>query len=267
MKNTAEKPKRNVLIFSTRSYPTFGRSRKPFDEQNPPDTVTESPYFWWFMFLRLNAEYKATCQSNGVGKYADTYKDLGDVHSVNFKQWWTDKAYLFSEPKKGYRMKVATDITEIAPFNDSEVLNLIVPLTWSQRSLKKAFSQLVLKLVEKGKRGVSVEASEAPYRISGKWSVDALKYAYKVYTLKHAPNEGKKVVLADIGIRAELPYAKREKAVEGRVTDETVDIRATLTILTNRHLKRAEIFIKSAPSKAFPYSVTKKAKIAKNDKD
>jgi hypothetical protein len=267
MENTAEKRKRTALVFSTRSYPTFGRSRKPFDEQNPPDTVTDSPYYWWFMFLRLNADYKATCLANGVGKYADIYKDLGDVHNLNFKQWWTDKAYLFSEPKMGYKMKVATDISEIAPFNDSEVLNLVVPLTWSQRSLKKGFSQLVLKLVEKGKRGVSVEASEAPYRISGKWSIDALKFAYKVYTLKHAPNEGKKVVLADIGIRAEIPYAKREKAIEGKVTDETVDIRATLTVLTNRHLKRAEIFIKSAPSKAFPYSVPKKAKIVKNDKD
>jgi len=267
MENIAYKPKRSVLIFSTRSYPTFGRNRKPFDEQNPPDTVTESPYYWWFMFLRLNADYKATCKAGGVGMYADIYKDLGDVHSVNFKQWWTDKAYLFAEPKKGYRMRIARDITEIAPFDDSEVLNLVVPLTWSQRSLKKAFSQLVLKLVEKGKRGVSVEASEAHYRISGKWSVEALKFAYKIYTIKHAPNEGKKIALADIGIRAEIPYASREKAVDGRVTDETVDIRATLTVLTNRHYKRAETFIKSAPTKAFPYSNVKNDKIDGNNKE
>ncbi len=254
MENIITKSKRDVLIFSTRSYPTFGRSRKPFDEVNPPTTVTDSPYYWWFMFLRLNPDYKATCEASGVGKYADVYKDLGDVHSMNFKQWWTDKAYLFSEPKKGYRMKVASDITEIAPFNDPEVLNLVVPLDWSQRSLKKAFSQLVLKRVEKGKRGVSVEASEAPYRLSGKWSIEALSYAYKIYTLKDQTNKGKKIALADIGIRAELPYAKREKAVEGKVTDETVDIRATLTVLTNRHLKRAETFINTAPSKTFPYS-------------
>lgn len=254
MENTVESSKRSVLIFSTRSYPTFGRSRKPFDELNPPDTVTDSPYYWWFMFLRLNADYKATCEASGVGKCADLYKDFGDVHSVNFKQWWTDKAYLFSEPKKGYRMKIAKDINEIAPFDNEEVLNLVVPLTWSQRSLKKAFSQLVLKLVEKGKRGVSVELSEAQYRISGKWSIDALSYAYKVYALKHAPNNGKKVVWADIGIRANLPYAKREKAVEGKVTDETVDVRATLTVLANRHYKRALTFIDSAKSKTFPYT-------------
>ena len=254
MENTAEKPKRSVLIFSTRSYPTFGRSRKPFDELNPPDTVTDSPYYWWFMFLRLNADYKATCEANGVGKCANLYKDFGDVHSVNFKQWWTDKAYLFAEPKKGYRMKIAKDISEIAPFDNEEVLNLVVPLTWSQRSLKKAFSQLVLKLVEKGKRGVSVELSEAQYRISGKWSIDALSYAYKVYALKQTPNEGKKVAGADRGSKANLPYAKREKAIEGKITDETVDVRATLTVLANRHYKRALTFIDSATSKSFPYT-------------
>lgn len=254
MENTPEKRKRSVLIFSTRSYPTFGRSRKPFDEQNPPNTVTDSPYYWWFMFLRLNADYKATCLAKGVGKYSDIYKDLGDVHSVNFKQWWTDKAYLFSEPKKGYRMKVATDITEMAPFDDAEVLNLVVPLTWSQRSLKKAFSELVLKLVEKGKRGVSVELSEAQYRISGKWNTKALAHAYKVYVIKNAPNEGKRLVWADIGIRAELPYAKSENAVEGRVKDDTVDIRATLTVLAHRHYLRALTFIASAATNSFPYS-------------
>lgn len=267
MENTAEKRKRSVLIFSTRSYPTFGRSRKPFDEQNPPDTVTDSPYYWWFMFLRLNVDYKATCEANGTGKCAELYKDFGDIHNLNFKQWWTEKAYLFAEPKKGYRMKVATDISEIAPFNDAEVLNLVVPLTWSQRSLKKAFSQLVHKLVEKGKRGVSVEASEAHYRLSGKWNAKALSHAYKVYTIKHAPNEGKKLVWADIGIRAELPYAKEENAIEGKVKDDTVDIRATLTVLAHRHYLRALTFIDSAVTKSFPYGVPKKAKIDKNNKD
>lgn len=267
MENTNQSHKSQLLIFSTRSYPTFGRTRKPFDEANPPSSVTDSPYYWWFMFLRLNAEYKKTCLAKGRGKYAAIYKDLGDIHAINFKEWWRAKAHLFSEPKKGFKMKIAKDINEIAPFNNPEVLNLVVPLTWSQRSLKKSFSSLVLKLVEKGKRGVSVEASEANYRLSGKWNAEALSLAYKVYVLKHIPNEGKKVPWADIGIRAELPYAKREKAIEGKKTDMTVDIRATLTILANRHYKRAQTFIESAPTKSFPYNTLKNDKINKNNKD
>ena len=66
--------------------------------------------------------------------------------------------------------------------------------------------------------------------------------------------EGKKLAWADIGMRAQLPYAKREKAIEGVRADDTVDIRATLTVLANRHYKRAHTFIESAITNSFPYS-------------
>ena len=76
MENSQPIAKKSPLIFSTRSYPTFGRERKPFNEENPPKTVLDSPYYWWFMFLRLNADYKATCKAKGKGKCAELYKDL-----------------------------------------------------------------------------------------------------------------------------------------------------------------------------------------------
>ena len=254
MKSTPERANNQTLLFSTLSYPTFGRSRKPFDEQNPPDTVTDSPYYWWFMFLRLNSEYKITCDKNGKGRYAELYKDLGNVHKMNFKEWWQERAHLFSEPKKGYKMKVATDINEIAPFDSNEVLNLVVPLTWSQRSLKKGFSQHILKLIEKGKRGVSVVESEAGYKLGSRWNIEAFKRAYNVYVEKQKSlNEDKKVAWADIAIRAGIPYAKRKMAKEGIKNRHTVDIRATLTVLADRHYKRALTFIKSSTSKSFPY--------------
>ena len=249
MTDEIEKPKRGVLIFSTRSYPTFGRSRKPFDEANPPATVLSSPYYWWFMFLRLNKEYKKTCELNGAGKHADIYKDLGNVHAMNFKDWWNEKARLFSEPKKGYRMKVAESLNEIAPFDDEEVLNLVVPLTWSQRSLKKAFTQLVLKRVEKGQRGVSVEKSEAEYRLSGKWHIEALATAYKIYTIKSKVEEGTKLAWADIGIQAKLPMSYAIKKGHDKLNS---DVRRTLTILAKRHFDRAQKYINDSASKAFP---------------
>lgn len=254
MKSSQIKHKTSPLVFSTSSYPKFGRSRLPFNEEKPLATVTNSPYFWWFMFLRLNEDYKATCKANGVGKCAKLYKDLGDVHKVNFKEWWKEKAPLFAEPKRGYKMAIATDISEVAPFNNEEVVNLVVPLTWTQRSLKKAFNSLILKRIEKGKRGVSVVDSEAKYKLGSRWNIEALSIAYKIYLLKKsAMTEDKKVSWADIGIRAELPYAKEHKAKEGIRNKFTTDIRATLTILTNRHYKRAEEFIKNAITPSFPY--------------
>lgn len=250
MKKIIEKPKRGVLVFSTRSYPTFGRGRKPFDELNPPKTVTDSPYYWWFMFLRLNENYKKTCKSNGNGKFKDIFTDLGDVHSMNFKEWWNEKASMFSEPKKGFRMMIATNLNEIAPFNDKEVINLVVPLTWSQRSLKKAFTSLVLNKIEKGKRGVSVEKSEAQYKLSGKWHIEALATAYRIYTIKQQSEiNGVKKYWADIAIEAKLPMSYALKKGHDKLNS---DVRRTLTILAKRHYSRAEKYINDSASKAFP---------------
>ncbi len=250
MKKTIKSPQ---LIFSTRSYPIFGRSKQPFDELNPPKTVTDSPYYWWFMFLRLNKDYESTCKAKGKGVCAELYKDFGDIYKTNFKDWWKEKAHLFAEPKKGYRMAIANSLDEIAPFGNDEVINLVVPLTWSRRSLLKSFTSHVLNKIEKGKRGVSVEKSDAPYRLSGKWSVIALSSAYNVYVEKiKADAESKKIALADIAIRAKIPYAKKENAKEGVKNKFTVDIRATLTVLANRHLKRAYKFVESSSSNLFP---------------
>jgi len=245
--------KNGALNFSTRSHPTFGRGRSPFNEQTPPNTVTESPYYWWFMFLRLNKDYLATCQANGRGKCAKLYKDFGDVHKQNFKEWWQARAHLFAEPRKGYKMQIANSDEELAPFNTEEVINLVVPLTWSRRVLKKRFSELVLNKLEKGKRGVSVIESEAEYKLGRKWNINAFKDAYAIYVEKQkALKENKKVPLADVAIRAKLPYAVRVNAKEGLRNRMTVDIRYTLTVLATRHLKRAEKFIQSSITNAFP---------------
>jgi hypothetical protein len=65
----------------------------------------------------------------------------------------------------------------------------------------------VLNRVEKGQRGVSVEKSEAQYRLSGKWHIEALTTAYKIYTIKNGIEEGVKLAWADIGIQAKLPMS------------------------------------------------------------
>ena len=245
-----KKSKRERLIFSTRSYPTFGRG-KSFDESNPPATVKESPYYWWFMFLRLNEDYKATCKAKGKGKCAAIYKDFGNIYATNFKDWWNAKDGLFSEPRRGYRMSIAMNQEELAPFNSDEVLNLVVPLTWSQRSLKKAFSQLVLSKVEKGKRGISVEKSEAQYRISGRWHAEAMAMAYKIYTIKNESEaQGIKTTWVDTALKARMPmtYALGDKS---RKIESAV--KRSITILAMRHYKRAEEYIESAATKSFPY--------------
>ena len=247
-----KKPTNNApLNFSTQSYPLFGRQQKPFDEKNPPQTVLSSPYYWWFMFLRLNEEYKKTCDLKGKGKYEELYEHFGDIHSINFKEWWGEKAHLFAEKRKGYKMMIAKSENDLASFNSDEALNLVVPLTWSQRSLKKAFTQLVLSKIEKGERGVSVEKSDAEYKLSGKWHIEAMSTAYKIYSIKKQLDEdGTKLAWADILIRAKVPMSLGLK--EGAKGKLTSDARKTLTVLADRYYKRAQKYIKNSATKSFP---------------
>lgn len=244
------KQKRDLLGFSTQSYPTFGRG--VYSEESPPKTVVESPYYWWFKFLRLNEEYAKTVKAKGVGKYAAIYKDFGDIYSVDFKTWWNMKAPLFAEKRKGFSMAIANSSDELAPFGAEDVVNLVVPLNWTQRSLRKKFTQLILSKLEKGKRGVSVEASNAAYKLSGKWHIEAMKNAYSVYTLRNQLVNGKKLPLADIAIKAELQIASGMQL--GKKSNLTSDMRRVATIIANRHYKRAETFIEAASSTSFPYS-------------
>ncbi len=253
------------LHFSTSSYPTFGRG--VYSDENPPSTVTNSPYYWWFKYLQLNEDYIATCDADGVGICAAIYADIGDIRAVDFKNWWNLHAHLFAEPRSNYAMQIANNTSELAPFNNDLVLNLVVPLTWTQRTLKKRFSELVLSKIEKGKRGVSVDTSEAKYSLSGKWHIEALKTAYKIYTLRKEFDDGKEfdsvisatvkrktkryeLSWADLAIRARLPNAAHLK--EGVKNKQNSDERKIITILTKRYYKRAEGFIKAAATKSFP---------------
>lgn len=258
---------RGRLHFSTRSYPTFGRG--VYNDKNPPATVTSSPYYWWFKFLQLNEDYIATCEANGIGACTAIYEELGDIRTIDFKTWWSEHAHLFAEPRTHFTMQIAKNANELAPFDSDLALNLVVPLTWSQRTLKKRFSELILSKIEKSKPGVSVDASDASYKLSGKWHIEALKTAYKIYVLRKEFDEGKEfdsaisptakrktkryeVSWADLAIRAKLANAIGLK--EGVTSKQISDERKIITIIAKRHYKRAEAFIKAAATTSFPQS-------------
>ena len=248
VKNTA---RRGLLAFATRSYPKFGRQRRPFDSANPPQTVIDSPYYWWYQFLRLNKDYAATCKRGGRGQLSSLYRDFGDVFALDFKTWWTARDHLFAEPREGYRMVVAKSAEDLAPFDSEDVINLVVPLTRTRRSLAKSFKFLVLSKVALGRKGVNVATSGAQYRLSGKWHIGALQTAHRVYMARQeSVARGERLPWADIAIRAKIPMIYAQSSV-GRRKDS--DLRRTLTILAMRHYRRAEQFIAASVTRSFPY--------------
>jgi hypothetical protein len=139
------------------------------------------------MFLRLNSDYQDTAKNNGVGKYSDLFKDFGDIANIDFKIWWRDHSYLFAEVPSQYKLKHAESKDDLAPFNSNEVVNVVVPLTWSQKSLKKHFAMLITKLgVEQGKRGPKIGSETAKYSLGRRWNCGAMESAYKVYVARQA---------------------------------------------------------------------------------
>ena len=262
---TNQSPKR-ALHFETSSYPRFGRG--VYSDAKAPSTVRNSPFFWWFRFLQLNSDYLATEKLNGVGVCADLYKDFGNVSSTDFKTWWKEHSHLFAEEASTYTMKVARSQSDLAPFDVTEAANLVVPLTWSQKSLKKHFAMLLDKLgVEQGKVGPKIGSATAKYSLGRRWNCGAMESAYNVYLVrqqnmekgaketKKSQHKGEvsakfKMAWADVAIAAKLNIAEGMK--EGKVSQSTTEKRRILTILADRHYKKAEYFIESAATKSFP---------------
>lgn len=261
--NQPSQPSR-ALHFATQSYPRFGRG--VYSDDKPPQTVKDSPFFWWFMFLRLNNDYLETEKNEGVGPCSGLYKDFGKVTNTDFKSWWREHSHLFAEEKTQYRLQVASSANELAPFNSVEAINVVVPLSWSQKSLKKHFSLLLNKHVAKGERGPKLGSETAKYSLGRRWNASAMETAYKVYTLRQknlekgatktvkAQHKGDvsakyKVAWADIAQMANVMVSEKDAQGIERGRDE---IRRLLTILANRHHKRALEFIKSSATNHFP---------------
>lgn len=254
------------LHFETNSYPRFGRG--VYSDEKAPQTVKDSPLFWWFKFLQLNSDYIDTEKNKGIGVCSTLYKDFGVVSNTDFKSWWNSHAHLFAEESTAYSMKVAKKESELAPWNDSEAVNVVVPLNWSQKSLKKHFAMLITKLgVVKGKIGPKIGATSAKYSVGSRWSISAMESAYYVYKVRQANMEkgakvtskaqhkGEvsakyKVAWADVAIKANLRVVGNLK--DGEVKQSTADKRRILTILAKRHYANALQFIQASATASFP---------------
>jgi len=265
--DTNSEPKRAQHI-RTKSTPRFGRGI--YSDLNPPKTVKSSPFFWWFMFLRLNNDYQETIKNNGIGKCSQLFKDFGDVVNNDFKTWWREHSYLFAETPTQYTFKQAKKFTDLAPFDSSDAINVVVPLSWDQKSLKKYFSLLLTKLgVVQGERGPKIGSNTAIYSIGRRWNCGAMDSAYRVYIARQANLEKGakettkpqhkgavsskyKVAWADIADMAKLTVSNIDSEGSKR---SKAEIRRLQTILAVRHYENAEAFIKSSTTMNFPSTI------------
>jgi hypothetical protein len=233
--------------------PRFGSKNKPAPKSAWENTV----YYWWWAYLKRNADYLACCESGGAGTLASLYADFGDVRGDDFKAWWTSKvegesrgAYLFAEPSVESSVKVLREGEKAA--SEAEVLTLSLPLSFPKRFLERRF-KAILSEAHKGKRGVQLaRTSKAKYRFEGQPNIPALKQGLMVFDALKAV-EGLKPKKSQWEIAQELRIVPKTMWVD---KTDTVRVAAgkknVLTAIVGRYKKRVAEAIRSTSFGRFP---------------
>lgn len=169
---------------------------KEHPEHREPKAWEYSIYYWWWEFLRRHEGYKNCCERGGNGKYAKLYADWGDIHSLEYWDWWKQKVtdddgnswtrgeYLFAEPLRS--IKVCDEITEM---NDAShhSLKIIIPLEVATSDLVAMFRRLLNQ--HSHERQQARSASNALYPVASKVSLRSLYWALRAWDVEHATKD------------------------------------------------------------------------------
>ena len=237
-------------------YPKFGtknaRLTLGFQER--------SPYYWWWAYLRRNADYLKCCEKGGKGKLSALYADFGDVRDDSFHKWWTTEqrgAKLFGEQPLSIQFMEVTSPDQWQPtWSPEKVLVVAFPLAKSKRKLMGHIKWLLDKRHpgRQGRPALAKLDSTANYRLSRNYTIANLQTSLAVYDLwlasQSAPAD-EKLTLWKIGARLNL-NAKATKQAEGRLALDRVRGRNHLSALVKRYLNDAVKNIDSVGQGVFP---------------
>ena len=174
-------------------------------------------YYWWFEFLKRNKEYERCCKLGGTRKFADIYRDFGNVYEYEFWDWWSEKVnseetrgeFLFAEAV-AERLEVLTD-TKVK--EDEDYLIVKVPLSVRSNHLVKSFRGLLNdydKQIQKVRK-----KSTARYKIAGKIKTSTYYMTMKIWDYAQANPTAKKVQIAEacgLFINTEYAYFESKNA-------------------------------------------------------
>lgn len=157
-----------------------------------------SMYYYWWAFLRENADYLACCANGGEGPMADLYRDFGDVRDDDFMGWWIGGGrLLFCEP-----LEDAVAVMREIPLNhDSEKRVLIsVPV---DGDLDRITAEIRSAMGEyrRDHHIADMRESRAKYQIMAIAKLQSLHRQLRVYQIKKADSTlGNKAIADELGI-------------------------------------------------------------------
>lgn len=103
----------------------------------------DSPYYWWWTFLRESDEYRVAVAGGKVERaIAALAKDFGDLRSASFERWWFQTGrYLFSQKKPEVRK--LEDGVLIQNSEKKQCLYLEVPLRMKRTTALRKINKIL----------------------------------------------------------------------------------------------------------------------------
>lgn len=107
----------------------------------------QSPYYWWWAYLRLSKDYWWVCQCQGKADDArlrSMYRDFGDVFTMDFEQWWRSKGQtLFAERISPPEVRELDHVNmRLSPGIASHLL-LEIPLNLTEATIVKQVKKIL----------------------------------------------------------------------------------------------------------------------------
>jgi hypothetical protein len=228
-------------------HPTFGTKHNPKTSSH----IKVSVYYWWFEYLKRNDDYRKTCLNSGKGECSKLYEHFGDVHAMNFKEWWfkDDRGeILFAEPPTPTIRLIDTEIAKQGELQRENTIVLQIPLDLPINFLVKNFRD-VLSRQHKGKRGKRQSlSSRSMFQAKGKIDVAFLEIALMVWDAK-TTNPRKPLW----EIAQELGIAGIHKIKSGDAPAVISDKKNILAATASRYYRKASLMIKRTAEGTFPH--------------
>lgn len=235
--------------------PDFGDVPYHYRAPNPPYPQAEgwkcSVYYYWWLYLKRNDDYRLTCEQGGDGPCADLYRDFGNIYAADFRTWWSSHWQLFAEP-----IAVVEQDNQHAPFD--RPLTLTIDL---QAKRNRVLDDIRFILTEMQADLVQDRVvSEAHYAIETNPVLSALHQHLVVWDMKKLNEWVDDAVLADLadirvnhvvnGSTAEQARIRFDDREVARITSE---VKRRKVQAAQRHIRTASQYIQNAGLGRFPY--------------
>ena len=159
------------------------------------DDAKQSPYFWWWSYLRLSKDYWWVCQRKGVAddlRLRDMYRDFGKVYEMTFEQWWDKRGIsLFSEQLAlpSVRQLNANDL-QLSRGIDQHLL-LEIPLNLTEKTIISQVRKLIRLHPDREVQRTSTAKRKLAKMIGIRQ--DVIESAYAVWSLYYESRDGRSV--------------------------------------------------------------------------